>query len=1290
MKTKLPFSLFLAALILLPTLGCHQPKGSSFCDLDSLGAVATAWRYRNIDSLRTVAQQTLAMARKLHNADAEAEALNHLAEERFQQMDFDSAQHLADEVMSVTRNQVELLAADVMHMRIAQRTSQSEYFFHHRNSAFRRIKRISEEVGSVPEDFSTTSSSFTPHLQRRFSTLVSDFHITSSTYFYYVDQQERALEEIRMAEPYSRLPEDTAQWLNYCYMRGSGELSDFAGEVQDEQTAAAVTRDEFDYLFRCYTLAKNRGYLFFEANALQSLASLYADSLRHAEVRKYKPHADDYLRAIFSESTATSRAESAASLSASLSESRSARTVPFSESTASLSASLSESSSARAIPLSESAASLSASLSESSSARAVRRGTSPLALAMALRAYELFQQYDDLYQMACALRTLGELAFDEGEATRAIDYYTQALDCVNLHHRRSYTSSEPLMERDLLLPYDSLAPEPSVERRWMQSDSVLTVPEWIAGIRQQLSVAYSALGMKRESDFNRNIYLDLLDVTREDAELASRAEELRDITRNVRWHLILLVLLVLLVAVLGLLSRRIWYRRSERRLAALQQSLQSSVDSAQRKQEVLEEERDMLMEQQAATRLRILKDKKQNLEKRAKLQLVDAIMPYLDRIIHEVNRVKRTGTSSASSLDYITELTERIDLLNERLTGWIQMQQGQLSLQLSTFPVQPLFDAIRQGHYAFDRKGIRLEIPQTDDAPSFSVKADRALTLFMLNTLADNARKFTPAGGTVRIEATAGEGSDGPYVELSVGDTGCGLTPEETDLILNHKVYDPAAIGTSDGKGFGFGLMNCKGIIEKYRKTSPFFRACQLGIESRVGQGSRFWFRLPRVVTIWLLGFCCCVSAAEALPEPTGSSAEPTLTTLADSVYYSNLDGRYEDALSYAERALQLIDPQLSLRPLPFLPAGHSADIRLWDELTPEELTSLLGLRNEVAVAALALHDWPLYRYNNRIYTRLFKLSNQDATLEDYCLQMERTQANERVVIVLMLLLLMTSLVLVYFLYVRPKRAFRRAEVEAQKRHYQQLLTEREAEQQRSRSDIEQANDEHHRRLFEANRLHVQNQIIDNCLSAIKHETMYFPGRIRQLAAQGRDSGQVDIETLAETVSYYKELFTLLSAQARDQVASAGFRRGRCRLSETLAALPSSYTAALQVHDETGDSTFLGDADLIQLLLQQLITYERESYELTGPHPLTLFATTDSGFVRIGIANPAVALSDEELHHLFMSHVAPTSLLIARQIIREHDSLMGHPGCRIEASAFDGGHALWFTLPMTTTHSENN
>lgn len=49
-------------------------------------------------------------------------------------------------------------------------------------------------------------------------------------------------------------------------------------------------------------------------------------------------------------------------------------------------------------------------------------------------------------------------------------------------------------------------------------------------------------------------------------------------------------------------------------------------------------------------------------------------------------------------------------------------------------------------------------------------------------------------------------------------------------------------------KGSGFGLMNCKGIIEKYRKTNTVFRVCCFSVDSTLGKGSRFYFRLPKGV----------------------------------------------------------------------------------------------------------------------------------------------------------------------------------------------------------------------------------------------------------------------------------------------------------------------------------------------------------------------------------------------------------------------------------------------------------
>ena len=54
-------------------------------------------------------------------------------------------------------------------------------------------------------------------------------------------------------------------------------------------------------------------------------------------------------------------------------------------------------------------------------------------------------------------------------------------------------------------------------------------------------------------------------------------------------------------------------------------------------------------------------------------------------------------------------------------------------------------------------RGVKLTVQPTDA----TVKADRTLTLFMINTIADNARKFTPAGGEVVVSAKSHQAFDG-------------------------------------------------------------------------------------------------------------------------------------------------------------------------------------------------------------------------------------------------------------------------------------------------------------------------------------------------------------------------------------------------------------------------------------------------------------------------------------------------------------------------------------------------
>ena len=81
----------------------------------------------------------------------------------------------------------------------------------------------------------------------------------------------------------------------------------------------------------------------------------------------------------------------------------------------------------------------------------------------------------------------------------------------------------------------------------------------------------------------------------------------------------------------------------------------------------------------------------------------------------------------------------------------------------------------------------------------------------------------------------------------------------------------------------------------------------------------------------------------------------------------------------------------------------------------------ILDIRNEAAVAFLALKQLDAYSYNNSAFTDLYKLQGEDQTLEAYCRQLERSNTNKTVGIILCFVLLIVSLVGYYFLYMRKR-----------------------------------------------------------------------------------------------------------------------------------------------------------------------------------------------------------------------------------------------------------------------------
>ena len=154
-------------------------------------------------------------------------------------------------------------------------------------------------------------------------------------------------------------------------------------------------------------------------------------------------------------------------------------------------------------------------------------------------------------------------------------------------------------------------------------------------------------------------------------------------------------------------------------------------------------------------------------------------MPLIDRMANEVDKLmkrKERPQNREERITYISELSQTIEKYNSTLTDWIKLEQGEIYLKIVSFKLQDLFDIVNKSKTVFELQGISLVVEQT----SVCVKADRVLTLFMINTIADNARKFTAPGGMVRIFAE--EKDD--YVEISIKDNGKGMSREELSCVF--------------------------------------------------------------------------------------------------------------------------------------------------------------------------------------------------------------------------------------------------------------------------------------------------------------------------------------------------------------------------------------------------------------------------------------------------------------------------------------------------------------------------
>ena len=1354
---------------------------------------AISYLWNNLDSAEQYARYALEVSGR--HSDERAKAVNTLARIAFMRMDFTRSWELYSSVPAITRNMLEVVASEIGLMRICQRTSDNVSFYEYRN-------RILLDLRALHEEQETLNDAQT----ERLLSLERSFRMESARYWFELEQLGLAGHEMSYVVADNLLRDDHDRYLTYTYMRGLGIGLDSYGSE--------------DLL----------------SQRLRSLDNCLRGAVRYNNVRMQ-----------------------ALSISAICS-----------------------------LLLEYGPANVLSGVSDEMLSRLNASDVQPelLPTQLALKALQLSASYGGQYEIIESERLLASCYIERGLYGEALGVLSKALEMLNDNLRLNsagQVSLEPLAmfrDDDLIAEEEWMAAMPHgvvpeclsslreqmsltysgldnkrasdynrtvyleiqktirLDRRYearnillRRSNMRLTGMLYAVAAAILLFVIFILLFHKRINAAN-NRYVEMIKRTVGLCETILRpvpagtdiiewlnsvaAPELKDMTGAES---------VTIDENAGI-SASWGVKRASRDDRAFLNTVVPYLKAALRNADELVGQADRLKQAEKQHYLYSLhaeNNKRENLARKTCCQVVAECLPYIDRMRSEIDHLADMPADSdqyAQSLEYVRELAERINQYNELLSGWIRIRQGVVALNIESFPVQELFDIVGHSSRSFMQKGLELNVKETDAV----VRADRVLTLFMINTLADNARKFTPAGGSVVVEAL--EGDD--YVELAVEDTGFGMSADDVRMIRDEKVLDPDRIGQGQqkGKGSGFGLMSCKGIIDKYRKTDDLFNVCSFNVESTPGKGSRFSFRLPKGIRRILAVLTVLCSGLTGLAQETEGNRDSLLVKAYDyahQTYLCNTEGRFEEALLYADSAFDALNKD-------YLQHNGSEDMLLSviDVLAPAETywleegfatdyETVLWLRNEIAVSALATRDWDIYRYNDDAYLKLFKLYFGEWKIEDDCRKLQHTNSNLSIAVILFVIVFLIVLLTRYVMHSRHWLKFRSdlqqtirvvnsisritAVTDLEKfnadevvkrlaegifmeldhltdmrtltitlnnegrvitaTHNEGAADERledrvnaclaQGTEQSSSDglchalplalsvddeermigvvglrlehepdetwtivkgmvvrylatalyscvirfeagfhDIEQIEEESERIRYEENRLHVSNLVLDNSLSTLKHETVWYPNRIVQMV-EGIESTPVServagqVSDMKELVDYYREIFGILSQYALSQTTGQLVHRDvftTGQLVERISAFArkaqqrNRYDGELTV--DVGDLSVAADRVMLDYLIESLVGKGME-----GGGNMTLNALDGGRFVRFELHRKCQAPEPEVVDTLFtpLQNREDMAYVVCRQIIREHDEAFGHPGCRINAEIEQDGILIWFTLP---------
>ncbi|MDX2110552.1 MAG: tetratricopeptide repeat-containing sensor histidine kinase [Verrucomicrobiota bacterium] len=173
------------------------------------------------------------------------------------------------------------------------------------------------------------------------------------------------------------------------------------------------------------------------------------------------------------------------------------------------------------------------------------------------------------------------------------------------------------------------------------------------------------------------------------------------------------------------------------------------------------------------------------------------------------------------------------DFLNKTLS-LEAIESGHYPIELKSLPIAVIIrDTLRRHEPAVQQQGVVLDAATVES--DALVLADETAITQMLDNYILNAFKHSPRGTTIRLETSISPTT----VEFRVIDQGEGIAPEHNDrLFRKFTRLDSTHLANTSGKSFGLGLAITKALADAMDG--------HVGCRSIPGQGSNFWFTLPR------------------------------------------------------------------------------------------------------------------------------------------------------------------------------------------------------------------------------------------------------------------------------------------------------------------------------------------------------------------------------------------------------------------------------------------------------------